>query len=401
MVKSLASVKREGAEYLDPLKAESRVTQLEHANRMIAEARECGLSLKDYLNVKIDPRLSKEPGRFAANDNLMLSGFEAALVQLNLPVRDDLSNGTSLQAAADTFTTFPGSRIMFPQVVDEVAKWKFRQTNFERLEPMVAQSRTINAPEMISVVVDDGVTDYTRPVRAISELGKFPISQIQGTDQTVKIWKFGMGYETSYEFERRISIDLLTPYAARAERRIEMSKVWEATRILVSGDGVQTAAAVIAQSTYNGVTGVNAVNGVIGYRHLLAWLVARAKAGYPIDTVVGNFDAYLQWILMFAVPQANSDGESGTETLARAGYVVRGVPILTGTVDFVLSSAVAANRLIGYSKADTLEQLIESGSQINENERSITTQKITYTKSENSGFRLVFDGTRSIFNFGA
>lgn len=396
---NLATVERVGVEFLAPLRdPNSAGNQREFAMKLVAQARDCGLSMREFLTLKIDPSKSATPAQFA-NDNQRLSGYEAALAYLNLPVRDCLREGVMLQAAANTFQTFPGTRVLFPEVVDDVARFKFRQTPFERLDPMLGNTRTIDGNEMLMMVVEDAAADY-RKARAVSEGGRFPIHSIRGTDKSVKIWKFGLGWEFTYEFERRASLDIMTPYALKSEREIERAKVETATSILINGDGNYGAATEIDQSTYNSKVGAPAAtNGQISYRHLLAWLVARAQAGFPIDTVVGNFDAYLQWLMMFATPTANS-GEQQAETLARAGFQVRGVPILQGSVDFVLSSTAPANKLIGYSRADTLEQLIETGSQITENERSIKTQRVTYVRSENSGFRLVFDETRSVYDFG-
>lgn len=396
MLKTLDQVKREKVDFLAPLKDPNSVgNQKEFAIKLCAEAQAVGLNLRDYLTWKIDARAS-------ANDNgahlAELNGYEATLSYLNLPVREDIEQGVMLQAASNTFQTYPGTRILFPQVIDDVARWKYRQTNFEQIGNLVGSSRSIQGNEIHYMLVNADGSKFKR-MRAIAEGGRIPIYTIQGSEQSVKIHKFGMGFELTYEFERRASIDLLTPYVARSEREVEMSKVWEATRILINGDGAFGAATEIAQSSYDTAVGTASTDGKISYQHLLAWLVARAKAGYPIDTVVGNYDAYLQWLMMFAVP-TSSNGETQAESLARSGFRVAGVPLIDGVVQFALSSAAPANKLIGYSKADTLEQLDETGSQISENQKAIETQKTTYVKTENSGFRLVFEDTRSVYDFG-
>ena len=74
------------------------------------------------------------------------------------------------------------------------------------------------------------------------------------------------------------------------------------------------------------------------------------------------------------------------------------IPLLGGAVNFALSTTAPDNKLIGFTKAETLEELVEAGSQISENERSIETQSITYVKTENSGFKLAFADTRSVLD---
>jgi hypothetical protein len=74
---------------------------------------------------------------------------------------------------------------------------------------------------------------------------------------------------------------------------------------------------------------------------------------------------------------------------------------VNGVINFALSSTAAATTLIGYSKGDTVEELIEAGSLISESETAIQNQSVTYVRTENTGYRLPFADTRSIFNFGA
>lgn len=398
IIKDLASIKREPVEFLDGLKASSESQARDFAHSLMGEARSVGLNLRDFLDWKIDVRASADADKLQIKGEL-LSGYEAALVRLNLPVRNDLKNGVSLQAAASTFQTFPGTRIMFPEVVDDVAKFAYRQTGFEMLESVIGNTRTINGNEVLYMVVNDTAADY-QIARAVSERGQVPIYKVKGTDQNVKIYTFGMGWEFTYEFERRAAIDLLTPYAARAKREVERSKLWMAVDTIINGDGAYGAAPEVNQSSFNGGTIGTAVNGVLSYKHLLAWLVARAKVGTPIDTVVGNYDAYIQWLMMFALPSTDKTVTDASQ-LAAAGFQIGGVPILTGIVNFAVSTNAPANKLVGLQKGFTVEQLIENGSQIEESERAIKNRVVTYVSTECSGFRLVFGDTRSVFNFGA
>lgn len=394
----LAQVERQPVEWLAPLRGQSNAEAMELANRIISEARAVGLNVRDYLTYKIDVRASADAERFTIGGK-PLTGYQAALAHLNLPVRDDLANGVSLQAAASTFQTFPGTRILFPEVVDDVATFKYRQTSFERLDAVVGNTRPIDGNELLYMVVDDEADDY-RIARAVTERGQVPIYKVQGTDQSVKIYTFGMGWEFTYEFERRAAIDLLTPYAQRARAETERSKLWKAVETIINGDGAYGAAPEVNQSSFNTRAGVTATNGVLSFRNLLVWLVDRAKSGTPVDTVIGNFDTYIQWLFMFALPSTDKSMTDAAQ-MAAAGFQVGGVPILNGIVNFALASNAPANKLIGISRAFTVEQLDESGSQIEESERAIRNRVVTYVSTEASGFRLVFGDTRSVYNFGA
>lgn len=403
MLKNTSDIKRVApAILLAGLLSASATESMAAAHTMIATARDYGVDLKDYLRLAIDPRLAEGDAKhqFLKAPDTFMNGYEASLAYLNLPIADDLDGGIRLQAAADTFQTFGGTRALFPLVIDDMVKWKYRQTNFETVESMISQNRQMNGTELLSTIVQDAAADYQFG-RAIAEGGRIPIHSIRTSEQSVKIWKFGYGYKTTYEFQRRASLDILTPYAIRVQREIEHSKVAQATSVLINGDGAYGAAPVVTAGSFDTKAGVTTVANKLNYKTLAAWLVAQAQAGVPMDTVVGNWDMYLQWLFLFSVPTTNGASKTDAENLAAAGYQVRGLPILQGDVNFCLSSTAPANQIIGYSKGDTLEQLTESGSQIAQSEQSILTQEVTYVRTENSGFHLSFGDTRSILDLSS
>jgi hypothetical protein len=170
----------------------------------------------------------------------------------------------------------------------------------------------------------------------------------------------------------------------RTQREIEKSKVAQLTKILVNGDGVAYGAApVYGQSTFNSVIGgTAATSGQLATRNFAAWLTQAAENGTPIDVVTGNWGMYLQWILNFYMPQSNYD-VSEAQRLASVGINVNTNKILDFNVAFKIS---------------TTEELIEAGSEIAQSDMSIQTQEITYVRTENSGFKLAFGDTRSIFD---
>lgn len=395
-MQSLALIKRQAPEVvLADLRSDNTGTSKEAGLKLIDRAKDTGLCLQDYLKYAIDPSLSASAPKFAG-----LNGFEAALLELNLPFRNDYEQGVLLQAASDSFQKYPGTRAMFPEVIDTMLRWKNRQDQIETVGPLLAQSRTINGTELISTWVNDDSKD--RGTETIAEFGRIPVRTITTSQTSVGIFKHGSGIRTSYEFERRASLDILTPYAARVARELEISKVKAATAILVTGDGVNAAAPVVAFSSFGGVA-VNGTTSVLStqYKAFAKWLVTMAKAGTPVDTVVGNLDIYLELLFMFT-PTLNGSRSLMEGIAAQGGPAVNlSIPLLQGNVNFALSSTMAANKILGFSKGETLEELVEAGSTIAENSRSVTNQSITYVRSENTGYKLAYGDTRSILDLAA
>ena len=359
---------------------------------LVQHAKEMKLSMRDYLRLAVDP----EKGDLKGSG---LDGYEASLAFLNLPIKDDFSKGILLQAAADTFQTYPGTRALFPEVIDDVIQWKYRQDQIEDVGQIVAQSRGVSGIELITTVVDDKAEDYQQ-TGVIAEGARIPIRSLRTTEKSVKFYKFGGGVEFTYEFERRASLDIVTPYGARMQREVAIGQTAIATSMLINGDSVNTAAPIVTATTLAGQmpSPPTIVAGAINWEIFLKWLVSRAQAGVPVDTIVGNYDMYFAWLRMFATPTANA-GMSQSEILQKAG-VQEAIanPRFNFNVNFALSSTAPASKLVGFIKAETLEELVENGSDIEESVRSIENQKVRYVKTKNAGYRLVFGDTRSILH---
>jgi hypothetical protein len=371
---------------------ENMGVSLSAGQKLVQNAKAASLSLPDYLRLAIDA----DKGEFKGSK---LDGYEAALAFLDLPIRDDFQHGVLLQAASETFQTFPGTRALFPPVIDDILQWKYRQSQLEQVSSIVGQSRTINGVELISTVVDDKDADYQQ-TGIIAEGSNIPVRSLRTTEKSVKFYKFGGGIEFTYEFERRASLDLVTPYAARMQREVEIGKCAMATALLINGDGVNPAAPVVTATTLAGQMPAppTIVAGRMNWEIFLRWLVNMAKAGTPMDTIVGNYDLYFEWVRMFATPTANS-GPTQMELLAKAGVPTAVEnPNFNLNVKFALSSTAPASKLIGFIKAETVEELVENGSDIEESVRSVGNQKVKYVKTENKGYRLPFGDTRSILH---
>lgn len=376
-------------------------SSLRAGQNLVRDAKNAQLSLPDYLRLAIDPATGKYAELATANK---LDGFEIALAHLNLPVREDYGRGVILQAASESFTTYPGTRALFPAVVDNVLQWKYRQDQIEDVSLIVGQTRNISGNEMITQVVDDKAEDYQQ-TGVIAEGARIPIRSLRTTEHGVKFYKFGGGIEFTYEFERRASIDLINPYASRMQREVEIGQTAIATALLINGDGVHAAAPVVNATALAATLPASGrpvpAAGRINWEVFLTWLISRAKLGVPIDTVVGNYDTFLEWTRMFATPTANA-GAPMIEALQAAGVnVAIQNPRFDLNVKFALSSTAPASKLIGFIKGETIEELVENGSDIEESVRAIENQKVRYVRTTNRGYRLVFGDTRSILNLDA
>lgn len=363
------------------------------AEILLAEVKEYGISLQNFFRLAID--MSDEvaaPYKAAGMD-----GYEAVLAYLHLPVKNDISNGIMLAQAGDTFKSYPGTRILFQPVIDEVLRFSTRQDQIERIDAIVGSSRTVSGIEMVSIVAESD--EDAEGTWTIAEGANIPVRTIKTTEKAVKWWKHGSGYEFTYEFDRRASIDVLTPYAARITRRLELSKVRAATSILINGDGVHGAAPVVYQQDLIKQIDASAENteNKINYGAFLKWLLSMAKKGTAIDTVLGNYDTYLMYMMLFTPTMSGNRSEAEAVAAAGGPNLTANVPGLFVPIRFAVSSAMPDKQLLGFIKNETLQELVEEGSQIAESERYIRSQRVIFVKTETTGYKLIFGDTRSIY----
>lgn len=395
MYKKLSELKRGSVKPEDLTKgllSENADESARAGKQLARDADAYGLNLRDYLTLAVEPE---------GTSKVSLNGYERTLMQLNLPVRNDFERGIVLQAASDQFQTYPGTRALFPEVIDDVVRFATRQDQFERAEPLLAGSRIMSGNELVSTVIDDDADD--RKTHSVAELGRIPIRTVRTSETAVRIYKHGSGIRTSYEFERRSSLDLLVPFMSRITRELEISKTRSATSLLLNGDGQNGAAPVVSQATLASAKGITtATNGKIDWHTLLAFLVDRAKAGVPVDTMAMNWDSYFQWLSLFAAPSISETdkafGPRPMENMAAAGVSSTRLDLLAN-LNPVLSSTVPEGQILAFSRGDTLEELVESGSNIQETERAIENQSITVVKTENTGYRLVYGDTRAVYQY--
>jgi len=369
------------------------VTDSEHTSKdkglqLVRDAQSFGLSLRDFLTLAVAPSKGDDAAIYAG-----LNGYEAVKVALNLPHANDFERGVLLQAASNTFQTYAGTRAMFPEIVDDMLRAKTRLEVAENIASIVSQSRTIDGSEMICTYMEDDAED--RKTYTVSELGRIPMRSVRTTQTNVGLGKRGSGIEISYEFARRASLDILTPFAARILREAELSKVAAATHILINGDGVNGAASVVNLSTFGSGTGISATS----YKGLAKFLMSRAKAGFPVDTLVCNYDMYVDLMFLYA-PTVSGNG-SVPEAMGQMGAPVINTRMnaLNGlNLNIALSSSVPSGQIIAMAKGECIEELVEANSNISESERSILDQSIKYVKTETTGYKLSIPQSRVVLD---
>lgn len=382
--------KRKLKDICEPLLSENDSEARYAAEKLVKEAASFGLALDKFLDLAVD--LSEGEEKAAYKNGEGLSGFEQVMFKMNLPMRNNFKNQVTLAQASDTFATKPGSRILFPYAIDNVLRWNNNLDMMEKVSDIISGSRTVNGNELIRVVAKDDAE--ARKSFRIGEGAKIPVRKVGYSDRSVQFYKHGSGIEYTYEFERRAALDIITPFAARVARDLEISKLKAATDIMIMGDGVNGAATALSQASLDS----GASDGTISYNGLLAALATAVKAHHPIDTIAGDVDAYLQLVKLFGVA-ASSDAYMVDQMAGKGGPQFMGLRNIFTPVNFVLDSSVPAGKLLMFNRPDTLEELVEANSSIAEEVKNSMSQTISYVRTENTGYSLIYPDCRYVYTY--
>lgn len=382
--------KRKLSDITSGLLSESDQEGLFFAEKLQKEAASYGLALDNFLDLAVD--LNEGESAALYNGGNGLSGFEQVMLKMNLPMKNNFKDQVTLSQASDTFASKPASRILFPYAIDNVLRWNNNLEQMEKVSDLLSGSRTSNGNELIRIVAEDD--ENARKTFRVGEGAAIPVRKVRYSEKAVTFFKHGSGIEYTYEFERRAALDIITPFAARVARDLEISKMNAATKIMINGDGVNGAAVATNQSTLDSA----ATKGKISYDGLLAQLAVAIKNHHPITTIAGNIDAYLQLAKLFGTP-AMSSAYMVDQMAAKGGAQFMSLNNIFNPVNFVLDSAVPDGKLLMFNRPDTMEELVEANSRVAEEEKHIRSQVVTYVRSENTGYALIYPDCRYVYDY--
>ena len=367
--------------------------QQAHAVSLLRDAQESGLSLSALLDRHVDPCHKDAGGQF---NGLQLSGHQAIFALNGTPLNKSSEEASArLSATGDMFTT-GGMKVLLPLLIDNLTREVQSAPLLERVEDLVANTRQTAGNEMITEIILDKDTDDSYSSFRISEGGKIPVRKLKATNMGVKFYKIGSGIEMTYEVARRVGPQAMILMANRQAFERTQTEARLAVQTLLEGDSVHPAAPVVALQTIDGKATGKLRDRAEGF---LKWLMAAAKAGRPIDTLVVSHSTWFELTALFPIQNtANVPSVGlGVGNTFGANFTVANGMSMGFTI--VLSSEMEENRILGYRKPETMERLIETGSQISESETAIRNQSVLVTNTINSCYAIHYHQSREVLTW--
>jgi hypothetical protein len=214
----------------------------------------------------------------------------------------------------------------------------------------------------------------------IGETADIPRASIRTSEQLIRLHKYGRAIEVSYEAVRRVPIDKVGLFIAKAALQVEADRVAQAIDVLLNGDGNSgTSADNFNQSALD--TGVvPTVKGLIAFK-------SKFKPPYRLTHLFAR-EAELVNLQMLTMPNSNPLLRQVASDLG-FGSLDAMQDLANGRVLYGQTDAVAAGVYLGIDSRYALERITEIGSDIQETTRFIERQTELMTFTENDGFGLL------------
>lgn len=376
----------------------SEAEQRQHAANLLQDTKQMGYGVEAALAMHVE-------------GNGTLDGLQSVFQALNIPINYQ-GNEVAMacfSAATGSFMTNDGLRVLLPALMNNLLRAQERAPIIERVEDIIFGTRMVKSNELQKEISWDRGSKDAFKTHRIAEGANIPRRTLVASQTAVNFFKTGHAIEMSYEFATSVTPDVLIPYTNRIAFERSQDEHALAVETLINGESS-------ASNSINGpikTTSLDTLDSKAGTalraraEGFLQWLIARARAGLAIDTILVGWDTIMELQLMFPVTNANntpavglggvmSGANTGTQLATMQVNIVNG---LNFNLNVIISSQVEGKQIVGFRKSETIERLIKTNSQVAEMERMIGNQVILYTNTIISGFTLAYGDTRNLLTW--
>lgn len=213
----------------------------------------------------------------------------------------------------------------------------------------------------------------------VGESADIPIATISGSENNIRLQKYGRGLRASYEDLRRMRVDKLAYYIQWMAVQSEIDKVAAALTVLVNGDGNSGT----TPTTHNLTTLDSAATA--GTLTIKGWLSYKMQFAQPYTITTSLMqEAVALQVALLNTGSANVPLVSAN--LGNLGTGVRPINQFADNVGYGWTSEAPTLKIVGFDRRFALERVTEIGSEIAEMERFITNQTQVMVMSEVEGY---------------
>ena len=311
-----------------------------------------------------------------------LDAFERQMLAAGIRTKSDEAKGLYADFTEKFFLGTSSSDVLFPEFINRTARQALTAPDI--LDELVAIKTPITGNAYKTFYVD--LSTAAKQQKRVAEGAEIPTTTITGHTHSVTLRKKGRAIDMSYEYVRRIRIDMLALLIEGILQQTGVDLADDAVSVLISGDGNANTAATNFNLTALG----GKVEDGIDWE---SWLKFRLKF-YPYKGVTAIVDE-TQLIKVLGIQPPVIDPltlmasiNGGTPVGGGANLAQN---VFSGPMRYVyLPSSTIENKVLVIDPKYALEQVTEIGADIVETDRMIKSQFQTIALSQVTGFATLF-----------
>lgn len=338
--------------------------KLELEKELYQEAKNKKMSFSEYLELK-DPS-----GEYGDSGIGKLDAFQRQMMAHGLQVK-----GKDIATLEDFFRT-SSSSILFPEFVSRNVQVGMNMGKLEAsVDDIVSTTSQIDSASIKSAEfdLDNSKTEYSR----VAEGSEFPTIKIRLKEKTIDLKKIGVRIESSYEALRRTKLNVVAIGFQAIGRNLATKTVKEALETLINGDGNSNPAGSIAASTA----------GTIAYDDLIN--LEMAFEIWENEIIIGNKTTVIKLMQMTEFK----------DPLIAKEFILTGKFISPFGNTLLMNSGLPDGLLLGFNKKAGIEQIVESGSSLVEEDKLISKQLNETVISKVLGFSKIWANSAYYLTF--
>lgn len=280
-----------------------------------------------------------------------------------------------------------------PYFVDPVTRPDSQLSPAIPLSEVVSMTETITGDAYKAAYLTRDASQ-TR-MKRVTEFSELPVAKLVSSERLVRLFKYGVQLQASYESMRRLPIDQFALYIQLLAVQAEVDKVAAVLDVLVNGDGNSGTAA-----TNHNLTALDGA-AVAGTLTLKGWLAFKMKFANPymLTRALENEAVALQMFLL------NVGSANWPLTQAYpADFGGQFKPINPGFRDGVSTgwtSDAPSLKIVAWDNRFAIKRLVEVGASIAESDRWIRNQIEVLALSEVEGYTVMDAGANKTLNINA
>lgn len=311
-----------------------------------------------------------------------LDAFERQMLANDIRTKSDEAKGLYADEVDKFFLGTSSSDVLFPEFINRTARQAMVAPDI--LNELVAIKTPIKGNAYKTFYVD--LATAAKQKKRVAQGAEIPTTTITGHEHSVSLNKEGRAIDMSYEFIRRMRVDMLALLIDGILQQTGLDLAEKAVNVLISGDGNANTAA----TNYNLTALGGKVDEGIDWE---SWLKFRLKF-YPYKGVTAIVDE-TQLIKVLGIqppvidPLTLMAAMNGGTPVGGGANLAQNV--FSGPMRYVyLPSDTIANKVLVIDPKYALEQVTEIGADIVETDKMIKSQFETIVLSQVTGFATLF-----------